>query len=111
MGRPGCSFLAPRHPFLLLGSAGSGLVPQRGLQSATAESQVGNGEKGVQAPRAPSQGFCVLQPPTLSSPSPAGLFLSVCSTRAGGQGARLRSLLLSVGPKQPSLASICHNSL
>ena len=87
------------------GPAGSGLVPQRGLPSAAAERQVGNGEKGVWAPRAPSRGFCVLRPPTLSSPSPAGLFLSACSTRAGGQGARLRSLLLSVGPKQPSLAS------
>lgn len=86
------------------GPAGSGLVPQRGLPSAAAECQVGNGEKGVRAPRAPSLGFCVLRPPTLSSPSPAGLFLSACSTRAGGQGARLRSLLLSVGPKQPSLA-------
>lgn len=88
------------------GPPGSGPVPQRGLQSITAESQVGNGGKGVWAPRAPGWELCISQPPTLSSPSPAGLFLSACSTRAGGQGARLRSLLLSVEPKQPSLTSI-----
>lgn len=62
------------------------------------------------APSPPNLGFRIFKTqaasagPTLSSPAPAGLFLSACNIRDGGQGARLRSLLLSVGPKQLSLA-------
>ena len=106
-GKARLLLLGSQTPPLPLGSAAVPLAVawyHRG--DCKASPPRGRWETGGRECGPPSWGLCASQPPTLSSASPAALFLSACSTRAGGQGARLRSLLLSVGPKQPSLASI-----
>lgn len=68
------------------------------------------GRAGARGPAPPAPRLCV-PTPTSAAASLAGLLLSACSARPGAQGARTRSRLLPVGPKQVPLVYPRHTRL
>lgn len=91
---------ASREPPELTGS-------RRGRQSTQGQPW---GRAGARGPALPAPRLRV-PTPTSAAASLAGLLLSACSARPGAQGARTRSRLLPVGPKQVPLVYPRHTRL